>query len=269
MAGSGYRGSRGSSRNGRGSGPTPAPRPLSESAPRKAGDPTPPTPAAQQSSKCAATEGPPPEAFARLAKMEERLNDLASAIPGHNQQLTDISNPDDNPEKTPLSNRMYKLEMLFNKLISVMETISDADEERENQSKEKQDYRPAKPPSKKRQKYVPFDYNCNLVQTYTRFFSITFEAGKKRLVTPYSIKNQITTVTGKPPKSITSNGRDSLTILVEDDMQSNKMKDITMIDDISCKTEKHPYFNQSKGIIYIREYDVDNIEEFRCDLMEN
>jgi hypothetical protein len=284
MAGSGSRGKRGLYRNGRGSGPTPVPKPLSKSAPQKAGVPTPPPPAAQQSAKGAMAEGPPPEAIARLETMEQRLSELACSIPGYNQDTDEDTNDDENVGFKPITKRIVKLEKLFNKLISVMESLNERDEMRERQRDSEEEARastseatitsnkasiPTTNKNKKRRTYAPFDHHSNPLQSYTRFFSITFETGIKRKVNPYAVKNQIITTTGKPPVKISSNGRDSLTILVEDALQGNKMADICTIGNIPCKTEKHQYLNNSKGIIYIQEYDVDDIDEFRNGLMEN
>lgn len=76
-------------------------------------------------------------------------------------------------------------------------------------------------------------------------------------------------MTGLAPKNITTMGRESFTVEVINDNQGKKLMTLKNIKGISCQISKHSQFNQSKGIIYIMEYDIDDIEEFRLGLKEN
>ena len=63
--------------------------------------------------------------------------------------------------------------------------------------------------SKKKRNYIPF--NEPLVTTYDsylRFYTIKFDQEDKRKINPYLLRNETTTLTGNPPKRLTTSGRD-------------------------------------------------------------
>ena len=38
---------------------------------------------------------------------------------------------------------------------------------------------------------------------------------------------------------------------------------------MACEITEHPKYNSTKGLIYVYEYDIDNIEDFRAGLQSN
>ena len=51
--------------------------------------------------------------------------------------------------------------------------------------------------------------------------------------------------------------------------QGNKINELNNVNNIKCKYEKHLYLNQSKGLIYVYEYDISDLIEFTLGLQEN
>ena len=54
-----------------------------------------------------------------------------------------------------------------------------------------------------------------------------------------------------------------------DDQQGQWLKNICSIDDIPCEINETTHLNRSRGIIYINEFNVENIEQFSAGLTEN
>ena len=111
--------------------------------------------------------------------------------------------------------------------------------------------------------------NVTSEETFERFYSATFASDNERMATnPYALRRKITEVTGRPPRRITS-ARNSFHIEVRDAMQGSKLVDITHIGQIKCHMAPHPTFNQSRGIIYIHDFDIYDIEQFKTNLKSN
>ena len=103
---------------------------------------------------------------------------------------------------------------------------------------------------------------------FARHFTITVRPEDKRKINPYELKKVIKTITGQYPESITTSGREAFAAKVTTREQSQKMVSTTRIGNVDCKVEKHKYFNQRKGLIFIYEFDLENIEEFMKGLQE-
>ena len=43
----------------------------------------------------------------------------------------------------------------------------------------------------------------------------------------------------------------------------------TSVQEKPCVVTNHKYYNKAKEIIYIQEYDIQNVEQFKTDLQEN
>jgi len=105
---------------------------------------------------------------------------------------------------------------------------------------------------------------------FTRFYTINFESKKKQSVNPYDIKTGIKLITGAYPKRISSEQRDSYTIEVVSKEQGDKLLLLREIANEKCEVKKHLFYNYSKGIVYIEEYDVseESLGEFEAGFKE-
>ena len=68
--------------------------------------------------------------------------------------------------------------------------------------------------------------------------------------------------------TITTSGREAFAVKVTTREQSQKMVSITRIGMWTVKWKKNKYFNQRKVFIFIFEFDLENIAEFRKGLQE-
>ena len=119
-------------------------------------------------------------------------------------------------------------------------------------------------------KYVPVDLtNTEPPIPYPRFYTIKLPAEQKRSINPYRLNELIQDGTGCVAKSITTSGRENLNIEVTDDQQGLWLKITCSIDDIPCQINETTHLNRSRGIIYINEFNVENMEEFSAGLGEN
>ena len=66
-----------------------------------------------------------------------------------------------------------------------------------------------------------------------------------------------------------TSGQDSFVVEVRSAEQGNKIIELNHVKSIECKCEKHRYLNQSKALIYVYEYGIDDLTEFTAGLQEN
>ena len=103
---------------------------------------------------------------------------------------------------------------------------------------------------------------------YPRYINIEVQQDVKRKINPYKLKNYLREVTGSTLK-ITTNNRKTFTVEAKNKSQSRLVLNLTEIDGHNCTVQPHPFFNFARGIIYIQEYDVDEIESFKEELCKN
>ena len=61
----------------------------------------------------------------------------------------------------------------------------------------------------------------------------------------------------------------SFTVEVVSADQSERLSSIQEVEGYACEVHKHPRFNHSKGIVYIKEFDITDIEDFKAYFQEN
>ena len=113
---------------------------------------------------------------------------------------------------------------------------------------------------KRKIKYVPDDVTNTEPLIYPRFYTIKLPAEQKRSISPYRLNILVQDGTGCAAKSITTSGRKNLNIQVTNDQQGQWLKNISSIDDIPCQINETTHLNRSRIIIYINEFNVENIE---------
>ena len=79
---------------------------------------------------------------------------------------------------------------------------------------------------------------------------------------------EIEETTNQKPKAVTGNNRFSFTIEAASKIKAQNLHQITEVEHFSCTVTFHPRFNYCKGIIYIYECNIEEIDEFRDYLRE-
>ena len=191
----------------------------------------------------------------RLRALEERLEQLLRQIEADTSQKNGSASED----------RLKKVEELLEKWQSGIneETGSGGEKQQERLMPIHQTIKP------KQRRYVPFKFeNEASASQYTKFFNVTVNQEDTRRINSYALRNAIKVLTGATLQSITTSGKDSFDIKVRNEEQSKKVVSLQKIGDIKCKVDRHRYYNQTKGLIYIHEFNIENIETFKNELQE-
>ena len=101
---------------------------------------------------------------------------------------------------------------------------------------------------------------------FVRYFTINFGEVDRREINPYDVDNEITKFTGEKPRAITGERKNTLTIQCRSKAQAEKIVKITKISNTECKIFPHAKFNQSKGLIFLKEFDIEDVEELENEL---
>ena len=54
-----------------------------------------------------------------------------------------------------------------------------------------------------------------------------------------------------------------MTVEITSREQGDKIKDIKEMDGFPCEICKHPKYNYIRGLIYVHEFDLENVEDFK------
>ena len=134
--------------------------------------------------------------------------------------------------------------------------------------KENEPVQLTKPRSKIKKKYfVPSDSMENGMN-FTKFYILRIPISHRRKVNPYHIIDIIETKTGSPPKDLTGYNSTSFTIEVKNSNQGNLLGTSLEINQESYTVEPHPFFNKSRGLIYVEDVKIDDLNEFKTYLQE-
>ena len=101
-----------------------------------------------------------------------------------------------------------------------------------------------------------------------RLFERKFDIHTKRTVNPYDVLDKIRECTGKRAK-ISTLSRSSFLIEITEKDQAEKVMEITSVKQFNCTVNKYDRFNHKKGLIYVSEFDIENVEDFKQGLQEN
>ena len=105
--------------------------------------------------------------------------------------------------------------------------------------------------------------------TGDKFYTVTFkEDGARRKLCPYKMKNYIASKLNGKPRSITSSGRNGVLIEVNTEEQGRNIKQLECVLDREVETKMHTFFNEVRGIIYIRNSDIADLEAFQEGMQE-
>ena len=124
------------------------------------------------------------------------------------------------------------------------------------------------PTKKKKTNYVPLNLASILNSDYTKYFMLKITPSLKRKLNPYEILAAIAKKTGHKPKALTGYNALSYTIEVRDEDQGTKLGSTLKIEGSELDVCPHPFFNQTRGLIYVEDVQIDNVEEFQIFLKQ-
>jgi len=106
------------------------------------------------------------------------------------------------------------------------------------------------------------------VESFDKYFVLSLEGNVKRKISPFKFEADLAKAIGGTPASITSSGSEKFLIEVRTKEQSEKMNKIDRIGNCQCSVQCHTLYSENKGVIYIRNCEVNDFESFRNGLCE-
>ena len=103
---------------------------------------------------------------------------------------------------------------------------------------------------------------------FIRHLELQFLITDRRQVNPFSVKKELEKISGDKIKSLVGTSKYKLNIETRSAEQTNKCLRITKLCGSNCKISPHPTFNTSKGLIRIKSFDIDDMDEFKHHLSE-
>ena len=100
------------------------------------------------------------------------------------------------------------------------------------------------------------------------FMKLEFDSVPIHQVNPYLIIRKIQEATREKPLSLTSESKFAFNLKTWSRDQATKILEIRNIADMACKASIHPQLNFTKGLIFLREFDLDEscFMDFKADL---
>ena len=69
--------------------------------------------------------------------------------------------------------------------------------------------------------------------------------------------------------TITNNGKFSFTVKVKTKYHSDKITSLSNVKNVPCKIDVHPNLDSSKSLIFLTEFNIDDLDPFKADLKVN
>ena len=218
---------------------------------------------------------------AQVARIKSIEDQLESVLRSTNTQYK-------SEQKTAggVEGRLINIEKMMSRLTSVVEEQRKEREMESNRSqtsrqdsdgnKEASDVQAStagisepKERSNRKQRFTPIsDTGMFCEDTFVQYHVFEFTEESKKCVNPYALIDEVKTVTGYPPKRVSGNNKRSVTVEVSTKEQSEKITSIKQVDNIPCVVKAHPRFNYVKALIYVHEFDLENVDEFKRGLEE-
>ena len=104
---------------------------------------------------------------------------------------------------------------------------------------------------------------------FARYFILQFSSeGEKRDMCPFHTEADLGKQIEATPISITSRGATALLVEVAGEERSQRLSKEKNVLDKECTVKEHTLFNGSKGLIYINNNDLRDLESFKQSLKE-
>ena len=98
-----------------------------------------------------------------------------------------------------------------------------------------------------------------------KFYHIEFDRETKRDVNPYKLKTIIENECKEKVEKLTTDSQNGFSFQIKITESTEKLTQITEIDDVNCKISRHKYLNKIQGLVYIYDYEFN--DQFRNDLI--
>ena len=104
--------------------------------------------------------------------------------------------------------------------------------------------------------------------TIPKFYSIKFDDAQCRSINPFAVLQKVTKLCASPPERLETEGKSSYCVKIKTGEQARKLLTLTDIEGKSCKVQPHSHRNSSKGLVFIKEFDVDDVALLKDYLQE-
>lgn len=151
---------------------------------------------------------------------------------------------------------------------SVNENLTDLAEN--SGRKRRKEERPTQRHAKAKKRYRPLHlHEIESKPNFRKFFQMNFDLNCKLSVNHFDVIHAILELTGLKPKEVSTMNKTSFIIEVIDENQAQKLPEIKKIQSFSCQTTSYDRFNQTKGLVYLNEFEEEHATDLRQGLMEN
>ena len=103
---------------------------------------------------------------------------------------------------------------------------------------------------------------------YAKFLEIDFGQAERRHVNPYRIIDNIEQITSEKPKELSGLSKHKLTLKTCSKEQTEKCLAIKSLAEVPCTVRLHPHHNTCRGLIRLKQYDLEDMDEFKENLMD-
>ena len=152
-------------------------------------------------------------------------------------------------------------------LIKIVEKLKTSYLKNENKTSRECNYRNTE--TRQKVKYRPVNLETMVCgDGFEKFFVLKLDEGIKKTLNSFEEDEDITRTIGGTPKRISGLGRDSFLNEVSTKEESEKMRGKDTLLDKQCNIEIHVFYNGRKGLIYLYNTDINNLDSFRTGLLD-
>ena len=99
------------------------------------------------------------------------------------------------------------------------------------------------------------------------YYNVWFIAPSRKAINPFDIVEAIKVTTGSASKRLVRDRDNTFTVKIES-KDCEQIVSINNLNGMRCAVEAQPQYNQSKEIIYVKEFDLEGIQDFEKGLKE-
>ena len=104
---------------------------------------------------------------------------------------------------------------------------------------------------------------------FPAYYTVNIEyPNLKRDLCPYKVEDFFTTTLKGRPKKITSAGKNEFLVEVSSKDQAERVLKIDNVCGLKCTAKEHSFFNECKGMIYLYNTDIKDVESFKDGMKE-
>ena len=103
-------------------------------------------------------------------------------------------------------------------------------------------------------------------QHFDKYLVLDFKGADRRHINPYKLKDELEKISGQKLLELVGNGKSKLTLKTMSANQTEKCLAIKSLQNKPCTITRHPSFNTNRGLIRVRLFDFQDMEEFKSNL---